>query len=163
VRFKFRVTKFDPAKRNQLGHFMAEDWTSISDIGKAFNGQILVRAEYDRVENAYLDSIGAFLTDSRIDTLTIDKLEFHSKKFGFKVGQQLGPNEIRQISRLALQEELWCQLRNPRRAYLHFGYDYYVYIGVSRPCPSAIDHAHSLGLFVEPFWSPHLGRLSSHA
>jgi hypothetical protein len=58
--------------------------------------------------------------------------------------------------RLALREELWCQLRSPRRAYLHFGYDYYVYLAVPNHCPQAIASAHNNGLFVEPFTSPYL-------
>ena len=162
MRFKFRVTKYDPSPRNHLGHFMHDDWTSISQIGKNIQGKTLKKSEYERVEDAYLNAIDAFLSESKVDTMIIDKIEMHREKFAYRVGQKLQAFEIRQISQLALREKLWCQLRSPRKAYLHFGWDYYMYLGVSRSCPSAITLAHSTGLFVEPFLSPYLQRSRTH-
>jgi len=163
MRFNFRITKYDPSKRNELGHYLAKDWTSISDIGKDFSGRILTKAEYQRVESSYLESISAFLIDSKIEHLAVQQLEMHGTQFNFRIGQELNLGEVLQISRLSLQEKLWCKLQSPRRAYVHFGYDYYMYIGVSRPCIAAITKAQSLGLFVEPFRSPYLNRASVNA
>jgi acid phosphatase class B len=87
MRFKFRISKYNPAKRNQMGHYMAEDWISISDISSSFTGQTLAHAEYERIEDAYLISIAAFLSESRIDTLTIEKLEMHLEQYQFKIRQ----------------------------------------------------------------------------
>ena len=44
----------------------------------------------------------------------------------------------------------------PGRAYVHFGYDYYMYIGLSVKCTDALAAVQQRGLFVEPFRSPYL-------
>jgi hypothetical protein len=163
MRYKYRITKYDPAKRNLLGHYLGEEWTSISDLGKTFCGHVFTQIEYTRVEATYLETVSKFLSESRIETLTIDKLEMHQQMYSFEVGQSLKLDAIQEISRLSLREILWCQLRHPRREYLHFGYDFYMYIGVPTACPVATAHAQSLGLFVEPWWSPYLGRFPRQA
>ncbi|HEY9753151.1 MAG TPA: hypothetical protein V6C46_09375, partial [Coleofasciculaceae cyanobacterium] len=135
MRYKYRLTKYDPAKRNHLGHFMAEDWTSISDIGKSFNGSVLTPDQYEATENAYLQVIYEFARESGITEFQIQKLEMYGDQFKFELDQVLSLDYSIQIARLALREELWCQLRAPRWGYLHFGYDFYVYLAVPKPCP----------------------------
>lgn len=39
--------------------------------------------------------------------------------------------------------------------FVHFGYDYYMYVGVETPCPQAQRLAAQLGLFVEEMRSPY--------
>jgi hypothetical protein len=39
--------------------------------------------------------------------------------------------------------------------FLHFGYDYYMYVGVSLACPRSRALATAAGLFVEDFVSPY--------
>jgi hypothetical protein len=57
------------------------------------------------------------------------------------------------VVRLALREALWCRLKGERGFYVHFGYDYYMYIGSEvlgadpPPMPP--------GMFAEVFDSPH--------
>ena len=38
--------------------------------------------------------------------------------------------------------------------FIHFGWDYYMYIGMPHPCPTAQARAAELGLYVEEFASP---------
>jgi len=42
-------------------------------------------------------------------------------------------------------------------AFVHVGWDYYMYVGVPRPCPAACRQANDLGLYVEDFASPYRG------
>jgi hypothetical protein len=30
----YRVTKYDPSKRDENGRYMGDDWTSVSDVGQ---------------------------------------------------------------------------------------------------------------------------------
>jgi hypothetical protein len=40
--------------------------------------------------------------------------------------------------------------------YVHFGWDYYMYLGIPIHCPNALSYAKEKGIFVEPFVSPYL-------
>lgn len=60
------------------------------------------------------------------------------------------------FARLVLREEAWGKLGVPGKAYVHFGYDYYMYIGVPSKCGRSIAIARDLGLFVERIRSPYL-------
>lgn len=60
------------------------------------------------------------------------------------------------ISRI-LREEFWCRLEGGE-SFIHFGWDYYMYIGVPHPCPTARARAAELGLYVEEFASPYVER-----
>ena len=42
---EYRITKYDPANRIN-GVYMADEWTSFSDIGKVFNGTLLSQDTY---------------------------------------------------------------------------------------------------------------------
>jgi hypothetical protein len=53
-----------------------------------------------------------------------------------------------------LREEFCCRLQNAA-GFVHFGWDYYMYIGVPHPCPTAEALALNLGLFVEELDSPY--------
>ncbi len=156
MRYQYRVTKFDPKNRNDQGHYLADEWTSISDIGKSFRGRTFSKENYEQVESSYLFAIETFLAKSDIATLCIKSLEQRAEQFNFKLGAALGIGEILEISRLALREKLWCRLANPGQAYIHFGRDYYMNVGVPRLCTEAILAVELKGLFVEPHRSPYL-------
>jgi hypothetical protein len=57
------------------------------------------------------------------------------------------------IVRRILREEFWCRLKGSE-GFIHFGWDYYMYVGVPHPCPTAEARATELGLYVEEFASP---------
>jgi hypothetical protein len=59
--FWWRVTRYDPARRDERGAYRGETWTSISDVGKVFEGHKLTIDEYERVETAYVDAFVASL------------------------------------------------------------------------------------------------------
>ena len=50
----WRITRFDPALRDEGGAYTEDTWTSVSDVGKSFGGAELTLAEYERVEALYI-------------------------------------------------------------------------------------------------------------
>ena len=74
----------------------------------------------------------------------------------FKVGDELTIPQIQGLARLALREGIWPVLGIPGMAYLHFGFDYYMYFGLPRVTPISIEMAKADGLYVEEFRSSYL-------
>jgi hypothetical protein len=152
---EFRVTKYDPAHRNRSGAYTREEWTAVSDIGRSFGGVVLTEAEYQRVEDAYATAAIAFMRDAGVPSLMVAGLENHSGlPLPFGNGTALSLTDAAEIVRRVLREEFWCRLEGAG-AFIHLGWDYYMYVGASRPCPGAAALARQLGLFVEPFRSPY--------
>jgi len=152
---EYRVTKYDPALRDATGAYTADDWTSVTDIGRAFAGVILTEDEYRRVEQAYIDSALAFLREGRLSSLTIEGLENHNElKLEFDEGSVLTPVQVGKLIPQVLREEFWCRLQD-RDGFVHFGWDYYLYVGVPHRCPEAERFAADLGLYPEEFASPY--------
>jgi hypothetical protein len=153
--FEFRVTKYDPAHRDRRGAYTRDEWISVSEIGQAFDGMVLTEAEYQRVEDAYATAAVAFLREAGVLSLAVAGLENRAQvPLPFAEGSQLGLAEVGEIVRRMLREEFWCRLED-KEAFVHVGYDYYMYIGVPRSCPGAEALARQLSLFVEPFRSPY--------
>jgi len=100
----------------------------------------------------------AFIEDSGEVSLRIAYLENYKNHqeegLLLREGSVLGELEIATVCRLNLRGMIWCKLEDERR-FIHFGYDYYMYIGVPVPCEDAKALASRVGLFVEEFKSPH--------
>lgn len=153
--YEFRVTKYDPAFRAACGAYTRDQWTSITDIGQVFEGGVLTAAEYQRVEDAYAESAVRFMQETGVASLVVTGLEYNGgvpPLFG--EGSLMDLHAAESIVRRVLREELWCRLEAVN-GFLHFGWDYYLYIGVTRPCPAAETFAVQRGLFVEAFKSPY--------
>jgi hypothetical protein len=159
--YQHRVTKYDPKKRDRSGKYTANEWTSRDQIGQTFGGVMLTAADYQKVEDAYVTAAMAFFQESGGKSLAIIQLENHAghKEPGLHQhqGGSLDRTEIERVCRLNLREVIWCKLEDDAGRFIHFGYDYYMYVGVPTPCESAKSLAQSLGLFVEIFASPYRG------
>lgn len=152
----YRVTKYDPQFRTASGCYTRDEWTSVSDIGKRYNGVTLSRAEYERVEAAYIDTALAFLNEAGVASLQIQDLEDHHQVAScYANGESLTSKELKAVLRSLLREEFWCRLEG-HEAFVHIGYDFCMYIGVPCACPGAEALADQLGLFVELFRSPYI-------
>jgi hypothetical protein len=153
--FEFRVTKYDPAHRDRHGAYTRDEWTAASDIDRAFNGVVLTAAEYQRTEDAYATAAVEFLREAGVSSLAVAGLENHAGvPLPFAEGASLGLAEIGEVVRRLLRAEFWCRLEGVG-AFVHVGYDYYMYVGVPVACPGAAALARQLGLFPEPFRSPY--------
>jgi len=150
---EYRITKYDPASRAPSGAFLPNIWTSRSDIGKNFDGTLLTPEEYNRFEDTYVATAVAFLQESGCTALTVNGLECHRETPSFQDGDSLNMPQIAEAVRGMLREDYWCRLEWSD-AFIHIGYDFYMYLGVITHCPNAIAFASANGLFVEPFESP---------
>jgi len=152
---EYRVTKYNPALRDPNGAYHGDDWIMFSEIGQSFRGVILTMEEYRRVENAYITAALAFLSEGNIAALRVVGLENSRKRrLDFAEGSILPGEKLSEAFAEVLRGELWCRFQADD-GFVHFGWDYYMYIGVPHRCPRAEHTASKLGLYVEEFVSPH--------
>lgn len=167
--FSYRIIKYNPIYRNEQGAYSKDDWISISDIGKCFENKILSSEEYIKIETAYVNAILAFMKCLEIKSLVLTNLEkkFDPEKaslypqeiidqfYSIKNNQTLDVERVAIIAKLILRENIWGRFAN-EKMFVHFGYDYYMYIGSKKACPRTIFQIEQAGLFVEEFESPYL-------
>ncbi len=151
---EYRVTKYDPALRDSTGAYTKQEWAMFTDVGRSFRGVVLTESEYKRVEDAYVQAALAFLTEGGLAELTIEGLENPQKKLEISEGSMLPVNRLGDVLRRLLRGEFWCRLEG-NGGFVHIGWDYCMYVGVSNPCPSAEKLASDIGLYVEEFKSPY--------
>jgi intein/homing endonuclease len=167
----WRITKYNPTFRDIYGSYQKNEWTSISDIGETFDGKRLTTEDYIRTENLYIDAIIDFLKELEISGLKIDGLEKNKVVIepnnlytyemtilfeAVKNQQFLSIKQVECISRLILREQLWAKLSYRQTIFVHFGYDFYMYIGCEHEYKDVIKKIEKTGLFVEPFESPYI-------
>ena len=154
---EYRVTKYNPAFRDSSGAYTRDEWTSVGDVGRAFDGVELTRGEYERVEDAYVTAALAFMREAAVAQLSVRGLEnARGLPIPFAEGDALPLEQIPEVLRGVLREEFWCRLEADD-ALVHVGWDYYMYLGVPRPCPTTRRQVENLGLYVEDFASPYAG------
>lgn len=152
---EYRVTKYNPALRNPSGAFTGDEWTSATDIGRSFSGVLLTREEYKRVERAYVTAALAFLAEAGLTSMRVEALEnARGEPLTVREGTVLSLEQVGDVIGRVLREEFWCRLEGVG-GFIHFGWDYYMYVGVPNPCPTAQARAVKLGLYVEEFRSPY--------
>ena len=153
--FEYRITKYNPVIRREGGKYT--EWTSFGDVGATFDGIVLTQTAYEKVESAYIAVATAFLQEAGVPPLFIRALEYRKNggsSSSYMEGDCLSLADIEAIMTKVLREELWCRLEADR-GFIHFGWDYYMYVGVASVCPKAEDLARKVGLFVEEMVSPH--------
>ncbi|MEU6676635.1 RNA-binding protein [Streptomyces sp. NPDC046925] len=155
--FAHRITKYDPADRDERGHYHGAEVT-VSDHGP--------------VEAAYLEAIAAFAQESGIDRLEIREpavtgfvtfgLEapvdghglaglFPADLAGYYDGAEVSVPVALELVRAMLRDQgAWCRLEQQDRFTVHVGWDQYVYVGSDQPCAAAVARTRELGLFAEP-------------
>jgi len=152
---EFQITKYDPDLRDADGRFLKEDWTSVSDVGRNFLGTVLSPESYKAVELGYTEAVLHFLDEAEVDFLHALGVENHSGADGVpQEGSLVKREDIPAVVGAMLREEFWCRLESSK-AFVHVGYDCYMYVGVSHECQNSIKFAHQKGLFVENFISPY--------
>ena len=167
---QWRVSKYNPRFRNRKGVYQADDWTCPSDIGKVFNGHRLELDEYLAMEDRYVSTAMHFREESGLSSLTVVGLETEIevsptvRQIGLdelllqgselQEEQQLSGAELARACRLNLRNLLYCKVEESGKFFIHFGYDYYMYLGSFLPCPDSVRYGQEVGLFVEPMRSP---------
>ena len=165
--FVHRITKYDPADRDEHGHY-----TGTEDTG----------SDHGPVEAAYLATIAAFAEASNVDRLEIREpavtsfvhlgveppVEGHGlgglfppDLTGYHDGAEVSLPVALELVRAMLRDQgAWCRLEVGDVFTVHVGWDQYVYVGSDRPCADAVARARELGLFPEPLTaSPYAAEL----
>lgn len=163
----FRVTKYDPELRHADGSYLRDEWTSVSDVGRIVGGRALELAEYLSAEDSYVHAMRRCLDSAELKSLRIADLELKDIHGGLpaalqsdsrvhqelvREGCEVSGEELDWVIRLALREVIWCRLEGAGGFYVHFGYDYYMYLGSEAgfAVPSM-----PTGIYLEPFLSPY--------
>ena len=148
---EYRITKYDPRHRDSSGAYLLPDeWTSYSDVGRSVSLE-----EYLATEERYISTAVAFLREAGVESLEARTVDTHGSAVGAPIeGASLGPAEWPRAFRSVLREKWWCRFESDA-GFVHFGLDYYMYVGVRSRTPECHAVALKYGLFVEPFTSPY--------
>ncbi|MEV8321587.1 hypothetical protein [Kitasatospora sp. NPDC056731] len=152
---QYRVVKYSAAERDGS----TPSWTSFSDIGETFDGQTLTESEYVETENKYLSAIRDFMSLGEISSLQVDGLEIYEESSWWgeiQEGEILPAEKVIALSKSILRQDfVWARLIRRDDFFIHFGYDYYMYVGVANPADRAIERSRRAGLYVDEFESPY--------
>lgn len=169
MKYQWRITKYNPIFRNDQGHYLLDEWTCPSEVGKIINGKQFTLDEYLRVEAAYLDTIIRFLHENNIRSLRLIQVSniemtekdkssiLYEKEFDEVMLQEdrvVNVHEIRTICKMILRNFAYSELFLKDEFFIHFGWDYYMYIGSNQKSLTAIEFATNQRLFVEECVSP---------
>lgn len=147
----YRITKYNPNFRDNEGRYLKSDWTSMSDP--------VPMEEYLKIENKYAKTVIDCANLCGIKKLKITSIEDRHSQFKLSrtkteiIYKDWG--SIDTLIRLILREKLWAKLISTKSFYVHFGYDYYMYIGGS----FELNTSKINGLYVEEFISPFLSKV----
>ncbi len=150
---QYRITKYDPQYRIN-GVYERVEWTSVSDVGSVFEDGVLTREECDRTIRHYADCALELLKAAGIQALTILALEDFDLQFPWYSWQRISLKKAAEVILACLEEKCWCMLAADQ-AFVHFGYDLYMYVGVDLPFGAVRDVCTRCGLFAEVFPSPY--------
>lgn len=167
---EYRITKYNPEYRNAEGHYCKDEWTSYSDIGTFYNSELFSLADYINVENKYINAIITIMNKMGINSMTINGLERCVDNFDINTSEEMialndelndlkgnyliNISKIPALCKLILREYIWGNITSPNM-FVHFGYDYYMYVGINGECSEELKEIEESGLFVEQFQSPY--------
>ena len=155
--------------RNKDGSYQKDDWTSVGDVGRIYEGDAFTYNMYLLFENAYISAIRTVMKLNNIKSFNLQSLEKKevydypdiSKNntidyiSGLSEGYTINYRNIDFIAKLILRELLWGKFVN-KNMFVHFGYDYYMYIGSRKDLGVESKIISEMGLFVEEMESPYL-------
>lgn len=158
------ITKYNPIYYDD-GKYLNDEWTSHSDVGRIFNGNIFTIDEYINVEFAYLLSVRKFMEFVQSDKLVAKDVHKNSSFTNmcrkrdydlYMLCKELKNNltitgeNINLILKLVLREYVQVTLLVDKdtESYVHFGYDYYMYFNSNENIDEIKKYISSLGLFM---------------
>jgi hypothetical protein len=156
--FSWRITKYNPKNRDEKGYYLDEkEWTCFSEIGTKVS-----KEDYLRTESNYINAITTFMDVLGIKKLYLNALEIWSDEVNTQnvspflskmwVGKPISTQEIKELAKLTLRNVIWCKLSYKNKFFVHFGNDYYMYIGTN------MDSSKSLSKN-RRYWIIHRGNL----
>ena len=164
-----RITKYNPAYRNEKGHYLKDEWTAPCDIGKEFEGVELTLEKYLEVEQAHTDAILILMRNLNVGSFKVIQLmkvgyedlagerNAELKKFydALHGDQTIGIDQIPSVVKLFKRELIGGKLFSEELE-IHFGYDYYMYAVSKDQSEKSVAEINESGLFAEDFRSPYI-------
>jgi hypothetical protein len=150
---QYRISKYNPSHRID-GKYQQSEWTSFSDIGKSYAGETFTLSAYEKVENHYVDFACAIAADSSSTTFQIHDVESTNPACRWLTLPAVTADALADLVRDCLREECWCMI-STNDFFLHFGYDYYMYVGCSQGFDFVRKLAENNDLFCEIMDSPY--------
>jgi len=167
----YRVTKYNPAYRNEKGWYMRDDWTDYSEVVKT--GAKREYDEYKKIEDLYIHYLQIGLQSAADKTFVVsglerykaeikkyvDRLQDCNKELLFKIknNYKCSITEVLDIARLILRILVWCTF-DSTSSYIDFSYEYYMFVGGVYYDESTIKEAALNGIYIEEMDSPMLYR-----
>jgi hypothetical protein len=167
-RIKIPITKYNPVHRDNIGGYMKEEWTSISDIGNIYNNKKFTFDEYSKFENLYVDAVFLILNFFKSKKFKVTHILKFQKKNQFNNYESLKlyptyqklhkdmvikeKNDVAEIVRLRLREhiaELELTIDVKSKTEILFGFDYYMYLKTNKDVAMLLSQIRNLGLFTE--------------
>lgn len=158
------VTKYNPAFRDDEGHYKKEEWVGFFQVGKRINGELLTFDLYSEAENKYITAVKWFFQLHNCTCITLKSVEKkdiadyqHADKDQLlKVynlideGFSLSIDDIDSVIKLILRELVWAELfcKQEELIAVRFGYDFYMYFNSNRNIDALSERITKLGLFV---------------
>jgi hypothetical protein len=166
----YRITKYNPDHRDANGHYTLDEWTYYDQVSDEFAQVKVTQKEYKKTEDCYVNTLVDTINAAKITKLMMkdyygtsipdhlrdfDAIELSQlKELG--AGKWFNITQLQPIFRLSLRELVDCRLYYPWKFYIHFGWDYYMYIGTSLNYWAVMEIARKHGLYAEEFRSPYL-------
>jgi hypothetical protein len=169
--FLYRISKYNPGNRNKKGEYQADEWTSVSDIGKLFNGQMLDINTYRSAEDTYINAVALLMRHFGLNTMFISGLEKDKVWDGIETAKrypELYPDNLEKtfqtaeeggeldfdgtlaVCRLLLREDLRCDLYSCEKGFeIIVGYDFYIKVRSTAISEDIIGEIDRMGLYVE--------------
>jgi hypothetical protein len=170
----WRISKYDPAFRDENYVYQRDEWTSAADIGRRYEGETLDAESYLATETAHAEAVRAFMADANVAVLTVrsfqrpseldyeylaklsvpDSQELEQQMRHVQEGDELAGQELDRVLRLLLRKVFWCRLVNADQFIVDVLEYLYVCVGTVAPSERAIARTGELGLFVEKTRDP---------
>jgi hypothetical protein len=138
-----------------------DEWTSITDIGRFFNGVVLTPEEYLRIENIYIEAIRVFIKHNSksykvkflMDLRGGDEADewlfaIENPLITVRGGEYIDELPILPLCRLCLRDLMGIRLEADNGDYITFTYDFYCRLGISGDVGLCLPDLSRLGLTV---------------
>ena len=139
---RYQLSKYHPS----IPSPWSSEWTSYSDIGKRFNGDLLTEEKYLAVEEKFCKCLCEIAECILEDHFLISGLENY-KKTKWKDGAIVTLNNFSFVIKDCLREKCWCKLVS-KNLIISFGYDYYVHIETTLAEEELVAIVNKYGLYL---------------
>jgi len=158
------ITKYNPAFRDENGHYKKNEWIGFLQIGEEFEDGILSFDMYLETEKKYVQSATLFFEFHECRQVAlrgVEKYGFSDYKYEDKdelisfykslhEGQLVALNDLDKVVKLILRELLWaeCFCSSSDNIVLRFSYDFYMFFNSDKDMSTLFNNIMKLGLYI---------------